>query len=92
MLTNYLLFVGQSVYAISSFLSSRRIWMRKSSADFSVWAIIMGYLGTICLLSYSIELLLTQHVWALFIQNAINVFMNTINTGLVLYYHPRWKK
>lgn len=87
MYTNWFLFAGQSVYAISSFLSSRRIYMRKSSEDFSIWAIVMSYLGVWCLFSYSLELFLTKGVMALLIQNCVNVLMNTINTGLVLYYH-----
>jgi hypothetical protein len=89
---NYLLMVGQGVYVIASFLSSRRIYMRKSSEDFSVTAVLMGYLGVVCLFSYSLELLVTKGVYALFIQNLVNIFMNTINTSLVIYYHPRDRK
>ena len=92
MLANYFLFAGQAVYAISSFLSSRRIYMRKSSEDFSMYASIAGYLGVLCLFGYSIEIFMSKGVWALLIQNCINVFMNTINTCLVLYYHPHRKR
>ena len=85
---NYLLFIGQIIFTISSAISSWRIYKRKSSVDFSIAAIIMGYIGLCCMFAYSLSLMLSSGVQALFLQNLINLLVNTINTGLVIYYYP----